>query len=77
MEFLGYPRKNGKIGVRNLLLVLSSIVCANEVGKRIERKVPSAVLATHPFGCGLLGQDHEQFQRTLIGRLMRVTLHGK
>ncbi len=67
MEFLGYRRKDGRIGVRNHLLILSSVVCASEVAFRIKRRVPSTAMATHPFGCAMLGEDLEQFRRTLVG----------
>jgi len=67
MEFLGYRRSDGKVGVRNHVLILSTVVCANEVAHRIKRRVPSVAGATHPFGCGILGGDFEQFKRTLVG----------
>jgi altronate dehydratase large subunit len=67
MEFLGYRRSDGKVGVRNHVLILSTVVCANEVAHRIKRRTPSVAVATHPFGCGILGADFEQFKRTLVG----------
>lgn len=67
MEFLGYRRADGRIGVRNHLLLVSSVVCASEVVLRIKRRVPSTATVTHPFGCAMLGEDYEQFRRTLVG----------
>ncbi|NIQ38496.1 MAG: altronate dehydratase [Proteobacteria bacterium] len=67
MEFLGYRRGDGRVGVRNHLLILSSVVCANEVALRIKRRIPLAAVATHPFGCGMLGEDLKQVRRTLLG----------
>jgi len=67
MEFLGYPRSDGRIGIRNHLLVLSTVVCANEVARRIHQRLPGSVRAAHPDGCCLLGADLEHFRRTLIG----------
>jgi len=67
MEFLGYRRRNRKVGVRNHVLILSTVVCANEVAHRIKRRIAAAVVATHPFGCAILGADFEQFKRTLVG----------
>jgi altronate dehydratase large subunit len=67
MEFLGYRRSDGRVGVRNHVLILSTVVCANEVASRINRRIPSTVVGVHPFGCGLLGADFEQFRRTLVG----------
>ncbi len=67
MEFLGYRRSDGRVGVRNHLLIVSTVVCANEVVTRIKRRIPSTVIAVHPFGCAMLGADLEQFRRTLVG----------
>jgi altronate dehydratase large subunit len=67
MQFLGYQREDGRVGVRNHLLILSSVVCANEVAQRIKRHLSTASLATHPFGCAILGDDLDQFKRTLLG----------
>ncbi len=66
-EFPGYPRPRGRAGVRNLLLVVSTVVCANEVVERIQRRVRAAVPLTHPAGCCMLGPDLEQTKRTLAG----------
>ena len=67
MEFLGYRRSDGRVGVRNHVLILSTVVCANEVANRINRRIASAVVGVHPFGCAMLGVDLEQFRRTLVG----------
>ncbi|NIO03923.1 MAG: altronate dehydratase [Proteobacteria bacterium] len=67
MELFGYQRRDGRVGVRNHLLILSSVVCANEAALRIKRRVPQAAIVTHPFGCGMLGEDFDQVKRTLLG----------
>ncbi len=67
MKFLGYRRGDGRVGVRNHVLILSTVVCANEVASRIKRRIPSTVVGVHPFGCAMLGVDLEQFRRTLVG----------
>jgi altronate dehydratase large subunit len=67
MEILGYRRPDGKVGIRNHVLIISVIVCANEVTDRIYRAVEGTVPVTHPHGCGQLGADFEQSKRTLIG----------
>ena len=36
MNFLGYRRENGLIGIRNHVLVISSVSCANGVVEAIE-----------------------------------------
>ena len=67
MKFMGYKRPDGTVGVRNYLLVLSSVVCANHVSQKIAAAVPGTALFVHGNGCGQLGADGEQTQRTLDG----------
>ena len=52
MKFQGYQRENGTVGVRNHLLVLSSVSCANGVVEAIGRELPGVVPVTHGYGCG-------------------------
>lgn len=52
MEFLGYRRNDGKIGVRNHVLVVSSVTCADGVVEAIGRALPEVVTVTSAFGCG-------------------------
>jgi altronate dehydratase len=64
-SFMGYRRKDGRVGVRNHLLILSAVQCANGVVRRIAQLVPEVVPVTHVYGCGQLGDDHRQTQRVL------------
>lgn len=43
--FLGYARPDGQVGVRNRLLVLFTVVCAEEVSRRIAYQLDDAVVA--------------------------------
>lgn len=53
MEFYGYERPDGSVGVRNHLLVLAPIDCSFEPAKRIAHQVEGAVAVTQHHGCGL------------------------
>jgi len=53
MEFYGYERPDGSVGVRNHLLVLAPIDCSFEPAKRIAHQVEGAVAVTQHYGCGL------------------------
>jgi len=64
MHFYGYPREDGTYGVRNYVVVMSSVVCANGVVEEIARQVPGVVPITHTHGCGRTG---EIAMRTLSG----------
>jgi altronate dehydratase large subunit len=65
--FLGYKRANGTIGVRNHVVVLPSVMCANHVVELIGRKVPDVITIGHPTGCSQVGADFEQTKRTMAG----------
>jgi altronate dehydratase len=65
LTFMGYRRKDGRAGVRNHVLVLSAVQCANGVVRRIGQMLPEVIPVTHVYGCGQLGDDHAQTQRVL------------
>ena len=52
MEFLGYKRKDGRFGVRNHVLVMSSVACASGVVEAVGRALPEVVTITPTYGCG-------------------------
>jgi altronate dehydratase large subunit len=66
LTFQGYHRPDGTVGVRNHVVVLSTIICANTVAERIAQQTPGAVSLTHPHGCGHLGADFELVLDTLV-----------
>ncbi|MCL4351557.1 MAG: UxaA family hydrolase, partial [Firmicutes bacterium] len=56
-EFLGYRRENGTAGVRDLLLVLPAVVCANRAAWAAAQAIPGSVALEHPLGCAQIGAD--------------------
>jgi altronate dehydratase large subunit len=52
MEFKGYKRADGRYGVRNHVLVVSSVSCANGVVDALGRIFPDIVTVQHAYGCG-------------------------
>lgn len=65
MTFHGYRRSDGRVGIRNHLLVLPASICAATVAAEIARAVPGAVAACHAHGCCQLGEDGRLTFRTL------------
>jgi altronate hydrolase len=63
--FMGYRRRNGRVGTRNELWVVCTVGCVARTARRIadvaeERlrgKVDGVYALTHPFGCSQLGDD--------------------
>lgn len=73
---LGYVRPDGRVGIRNYLLVMSTVVCSSFVARRIADQVQGAVAVENPFGCGQLGPDLEVTRRTLIGMARNPNVGG-
>jgi altronate dehydratase large subunit len=67
MEFKGYRRSDGRVGTRNYVGVLSTVVCANEVAERIARQVQGATAFLHHQGCGQMPTDTARVSQTLVG----------
>lgn len=56
---LAFERTGGRIGARNHLLVLPSVVCATRVARDIADAV-GGVAITHQHGCSQIGDDEVQ-----------------
>jgi altronate dehydratase large subunit len=67
MEFMGFRRKDGRTGIRNHVLVVSSVSCASGVVEAIGRALPEVVTIVHAYGCGYGGEDAAGSFRVLSG----------
>jgi altronate dehydratase len=65
--FMGYTRPSGPAGIRNHLLLLPTVACANGVVRAVGREFPDAVVIEHGGGCGRAGSDNDRTQRALTG----------
>ena len=64
--FLGYKRPDGRVGTRNHLLVVPTVICASVVAERIAAAVgPVGAALPHLAGCGQLGPDMRVTHDTL------------
>ena len=76
--FLGYRRKDGKVGIRNEIWIIPTVGCVNDVAKALVKENQDLVTGsidglytfTHPFGCSQTGEDHAQ-TRKLLAALAR------
>lgn len=66
MEFMGYVRPDGKVGARNLVGVIPSVTCANDVVQAICRQVQGTVPYLHHQGCCQMPPDLVRVTDTLI-----------
>ena len=62
-NFFGYSRPDGLVGIRNYILVVSTVQCANNVAIRIAEKT-NEISITHDFGCM---ESKESSDRTKLG----------
>ncbi|WP_243342293.1 UxaA family hydrolase [Anaerococcus sp. AGMB09787] len=65
--FLGYKRSDGKVGIRNHVLVLPCSVCASDTTRIIAGKYENAVTFNMQLGCSQIGKDFEYTVDTISG----------
>ena len=64
--FQGYRRPDGRVGVRNHLLVVPTVICSSVVAERVAAAVaPIGTALPHTAGCGQLGPDMHTTHDTL------------
>jgi altronate dehydratase large subunit len=76
MKFQGYRRPDGKVGIRNHVLILPSVVCANRVARGIAQTVTGAGWVEHQHGCTQLGVDAELTARVLAAHGTHPNVYG-
>ncbi len=72
--FQGYRRPDGKFGARNLVAVIPSVICANDVAQAICRQVQGTICYAHHQGCCQLPSDLKRVTDVLsnLGRSANV-----
>jgi len=64
--FLGYRRPDGRVGTRNHVLVVPTVICSAVVAERVAASAaPVSVALPHLAGCGQLGPDMRVTHETL------------
>ena len=71
--FMGYPRKDGRVGVRNELWILPTVGCVNDIAKALEKAgqkfvgggVECVNAFPHPYGCSQMGDDQDNTRQIL------------
>lgn len=76
MKFAGYQRADGSVGVRNDVVVLPTIGCANELAHRIAKQVPGTVALLHNHACIRVGKDARRARTTLVGMGKNPNVHS-
>jgi len=66
-SFWGYKRENGRIGVRNHVLILPVDDLSNAAAQAVENNVKGTLAIPHPYGRLQFGADLDLHFKTLIG----------
>ena len=65
-RFRGFRRHDGRVGTRNHVLVVPTVICASVVAERVAAAAPPlGVALPHLAGCGQLGPDMRVTHETL------------
>jgi len=66
-SFMVYRRENGRIGIRNHLLILPLDDLSNAASEAVANNIKGTLAIPHPYGRLQFGEDLELHFRTLIG----------
>jgi altronate dehydratase large subunit len=66
-RLLGFRRRDGVFGIRNHIIIMPTVHCANPVVQEIARRNSGVIPIFHQHGCDHIGDDREQVLRTLAG----------
>src|SRR3982750_4002747 len=66
-SFWGYKRENGRIGVRNHVVILPVDDLSNAACQAVENNIKGTIALPHPYGRLQFGADLDLHFRTLIG----------
>lgn len=66
-KLFGYQRRNGMVGFRNHLLVLSTAVCANQPVEDLKAKYKDIICVENPSGCVILPNEVARIKAILLG----------
>ena len=72
IEFYGYERPDGSVGIRNHLLVIAPIDCSYEPAKQVAAQVEGAVAITQTYGCG----HDDMVLHNLVGTALNPNVAG-
>ena len=66
-SFLGYKRENGRVGVRNHVIIIPVDDISNACAEAVGNNISGTLAIPHSYGRLQFGKDLELFFRTIIG----------
>ena len=76
MTFYGYRRPDGRVGVRNRVLILPASVCASDTARIIAQQVEGAVSFNNQQGCSQVGPDQQITMDVMAGYAANPNIYG-
>lgn len=67
MKFLGYRRENGRVGIRNHVVILPVDDISNAACEAVANNISGTIALPHAYGRLQFGEDLKLFFRTMIG----------
>ena len=75
-SFQGYRRADGRVGVRNQVLVMPGVHCSELAAKKITQAVPGTTFLPNPSGCGQSHYDMQTALKVLSGLCANGNVYG-
>ena len=75
MKFSGYKRPDGKVGIRNLVVVMPGVICSEVAAKKLAAATGAAFI-NNPHGCGQTRADTARTLNILSGLLANPNVYG-
>lgn len=76
MNFYGYKRPDGKVGIRNHILILPASVCASDTTRIVASQVHGAVTFNNQNGCSQVAPDQQFTMDVMAGFAANPNIYG-
>ena len=76
MTFYGYRRPDGRVGVRNKVLILPASVCASDTTRIIAQQVVGSVTFSNQLGCSQVASDQQLTMDVMAGYAANPNIYG-
>ena len=76
MNFMGYKRPDGSVGIRNHVLILPGCACASETCRVVASQVSGAVNIINNSGCAEVKGNEDMTQKILVGFAANPNVYG-
>lgn len=76
MNFWGYKRPDGHVGVRNHVLILPASVCASDTARIAAQQVEGAVTFSNQLGCSQVDGDMKLTMDVMAGYAANPNVYG-